>query len=305
MSAEDLFARLLVAGQVTRANQVAPNSTKTYESFLRVYESTVRDQFQMDPYPITEDKIVAFLMLKKEQGRTFQTLNLFIATFSWYFRQNGADNIVLSVGFKMFKNGLRREMMGGACPGQKAPFQFEFFEKLSRTMDLACREDRLFFLLMCLSFNLFMRISEILALKVENLQIDRERNLLACKFEKTKANQFAVGVTSYVPITRDLIDPVQYLDVLEGKNPEDKLSPWKERALLCRLRSRLAAIGVEDTHNYSWHSFRRGAAYLASKNGVADCVIKKHGRWASHAYLRYVAVEAVRAGTEIRAALTK
>ena len=42
MSAEDLFARLLAAGQVTRANQVASNSTKTYGSFLRVYESTVR-----------------------------------------------------------------------------------------------------------------------------------------------------------------------------------------------------------------------------------------------------------------------
>ena len=90
-------------------------------------------------------------------------------------------------------------------------------------------------------------------LKVENLYIDRERNLLACRFEKTKADQFAVGVTSYVPITRDLIDPVQYLDVLEGKNPEDRLCPWKERPLLYRLRSRLAAIGVENTDNYSWH----------------------------------------------------
>ena len=269
MSAEDLFARLLAAGQVTRANQVAVNSTRTYESYLRVYESTLRERFEMEPYPIIEDKIVAFLMFKKEQGRTFQTLNLFIATFSWYFRQNDADNLVLSVSFKMFKNGLRREMMGGACPGQKLPFQFEFFEKLAGTMDLTCPDERLFFLLMCLSFNFFMRISEIQALKVENLYIDRERNLLACRFEKTKADQFAVGVTSYVPITRDLIDPVQYLDVLEGKNPEDRLCPWKERPLLYRLRSRLAAIGVENTDNYSWHSFRRGAAYLASKNGVA------------------------------------
>ena len=251
MSAEDLFARLLAAGQVPHANQIAPNSTKTYESFLPVYESTVREQFEIEPYPITEDKIVACLMFKKEQGRTFQTLNLFIATFSWYFRQSDAENVMPSVGFKMFKNGLRLEMMGRACPGQKSPFQFGLFEKLSRMMNFARRGERLFFQRMCLSFNSFMRISEILALRVENLQIDRERNLLACKFEKTKADQFDVGVTSYVHITRDLIDPVQYLDVLEGKNPEDRLSPWNERALLCRLRSRLAAIGVEDTRNYS------------------------------------------------------
>ena len=162
-----MFARLLAAGQVTRANQVAVNSTRTYESYLRVYESTVRERFEMEPYPIIEDKIVAFLMFKKEQGRTFQTLNLFIATFSWYFRQNDADNLVLSVSFKMFKNGLRREMMGGACPGQKLPFQFEFFEKLAGTMDLTCPDERLFFLLMCLSCNFSCALAKSWLLQLE------------------------------------------------------------------------------------------------------------------------------------------
>ena len=305
MSAEDLFARLLAQAQETRAHHVAANSTKTYEAYLKVYESTLRETSKMDPYPLTEDKIVAFIMFKKEQGRAFQTIQLFIQSFSWHCRQSGVDNIVLGVSFKMFKNGLRPEMLGGSCPGQKAPFEIEFFEKLEKVMNLRVHDDRLLFLLMCLSFNFFMRVSEVLALKVKNLEIHEETGLLSCRFEKTKADQFAVGVTSYVPITRDRIDPVVYMDVLNGKSADEAICPWRERALLSRLRSRLAAIGIENVHQYSWHSFRRGAAFLASKNGVADCVIKKHGRWESQAYLRYVAVEAVRAGKEIRAALTE
>ena len=67
---------------------------------------------------------------------------------------------------------------------------------------------------------------------------------------------------------------VVYMDVLEGKSADETICPWREKALLSRLRSRLAAIGIENVHQY-WHSFRRGAAFLASKTGVADCVIKK------------------------------
>ena len=155
MSAEDLFARLLAVGQVTRANHVASNSTKTYESCLRVYESTLRETFQMEPYPLTEDKIVAFIMFKQEQRRALQTLQLFIQSFYWYCRQSGVDNIVLSVPFKMLKNGLRRHMLGGSCPGQKAPFEIEFFEKLEKVMNLHLYDDRLLFLLMsfwCVGF---------------------------------------------------------------------------------------------------------------------------------------------------------
>ena len=76
-------------------------------------------------------------------------------------------------------------------------------------------------------------------------------------------------------------------------------------SLISRLRQRLEMIGVEDPAAYSWHSFRRGAAFLASRKGVQDCVIKKHGRWSSDAYIRYVSVEAVRAGREVYVSLTE
>ena len=301
----ELFAHYLAASRDTREHQISDNSNKTYSAYLRSYEKTMREEFQMEPYPLNEEKICVFLMLKKDQGRTFQTLLLFINTFSWFFRQHDLDNIVLTISFKTFKNGLRRMMLGGTAPNQKLPFPAEFFPLLHEHMNLQARDDRLLYFLMALAFNFFMRIGEVLQFRVKDVQLHEEEKLLSLFFRKSKADQFAQGVTSYIPTTGDPTDPAVFLDVIEGTEPESLVCPWKEQALLSRLRARLRAIGVENASEYSWHSFRRGAAYLASKNGVADCVIKKHGRWASHAYLRYVAVDAIRAGNEAREALTK
>ena len=98
----EMFAHSLAASQDTREHQLAVNSNKTYNNYLQSYEKTMREAFQTDPYPLDEEKICAFLMLKKDQGRTFQTLLLFMSSFSWYFRQHDLDNIVLSISFKTF-----------------------------------------------------------------------------------------------------------------------------------------------------------------------------------------------------------
>ena len=300
----ELFSHYLAMSEETRDHQIAESSSKTYHAYMKSYEKAMREKFEMDPYPLDEKKACAFLMLKKDEGRTYQTLQMFISTFSWFLRHNDLENFVLSISFKAFKNGLRRQMAGGSMPNAKLPFDADFFPRLRDTMNLSVYEDRLLFLLMCLAFHFFMRIGEVLQLRVRDLKVHEEEQLLSIYFVKSKADQYAEGVTSYVPLTGDLTDPVLYMDVLQQKNPDDLVSPWKKGPLVSRLRARLKAIGVEDSQSYSWHSFRRGAAYLASKNGVADCVIKKHGRWASHAYLRYVAVDAIRAGREVREALT-
>ena len=74
-------------------------------------------------------------------------------------------------------------------------------------------------------------------------------------------------------------------------------------SLRSHLQHVLTTIGVEEPGSYNFHRFRRGGADIASCRGVADCVIKAHGRWKISAYLRYAAVDMVRAGREIGAVL--
>ena len=153
----------------------------------------MREQFQMEPYPLNEERICAFLMLKKDQGKRFQTFILFINTFSWFFRQHYLDNIVLTIAFKAFKNGLRRMMLGATAPNQKLPFPAEFVPLLHEHMNLQAREDRLLYFLMALAFNCFMRIGEVLQLRVKDVQLHDEEELLSLFFRKSKADQFAQG----------------------------------------------------------------------------------------------------------------
>ena len=183
----------------------------------------------------------------------------------------------MSIYFKSFKSGLKLVMTRAKHPFQKEPFRLEFFTLLHQSMNLTTRDDRLFFISMLLSFHFFMRISEICDPKVSNLVLDRENQRLQCHFEKRKADQFALGVTSFISIREGMRNPVEYMDVLHGIEPGNKICPGSKPAFTSRLRSHLRQIGVENPEGYSWHSFRRGAARLASQRGVQDCVIKKHG----------------------------
>ena len=244
----ELFSHYLAMSEETRDHQIAESSSKTYRGYMKSYEKAMREKFEIDPYPLDEKRACAFLMLKKDEGRTYQILQLYINTFSWFLRQNELENFVLSISFKAFKNGLR-QMAGGIMPNAKLPFDASFFPRLHDTMNLLVTEDRLLFLLMCLAFHFFMRIGEILQLRVRDLKVHEEEQLLSIYFVKSKADQYAEGVTSYVPLTGDLTDPVRYMDVLKQKNPDDLVSPWKKAPLLSRLRARLKAIGVEDSQS--------------------------------------------------------
>ena len=55
-----------------------------------------------------------------------------------------------------------------------------------------------------------------------------------------------------------------------------KICSMSKLALRSHLLYVLNSIGVEDPNQYSFHSLRRGAAYLSSIRGVPDCIIKKH-----------------------------
>ena len=98
--------------------------------------------------------------------------------------------------------------------------------------------------------------------------------------------------------------PLGHMDILETMEEDEKLVGSQSQFTLRKnLAGILRSIGVPHVDRYSFHSFRRGGAHLASLNGVADCMIKAHGRWRSEAYQRYVAVNQRDAGQAVTAGL--
>ena len=258
---------------------------------------------QEDPYPITENKIIAFIVYQKEtNNRSYSTLKQYIQAFSSYFKDHDVDNIVLSMSFKIFKNGLRREMSGGYCPKAKKPFDPAWFNLIYESIPPTNAPDQKFFFLMTLSFYCFLRISEVINLKKSDLKYDDEKEILKVHISCSKTDQDHTGADTYVTKNNSLNCPINYMNFLQNLR-DDEFICNNTYYLRQHLHAILKSIGIDDVANYNWHSFRRGGAYYASLNGVQDCVIKHQGRWKSEAYIRYVSVDGVRAGNEISNAL--
>ena len=64
-------------------------------------------------------------------------------------------------------------------------------------------------------------------------------------------------------------------------------TPLTKAFFVARVREALVEMGME-SHQYSGHSFRIGAATAAAQAGFEDSVIQALGRWSSTAFLRYI-----------------
>ena len=154
-----------------------------------------------------------------------------------------------------------------------------------------------------LCYSLFLRVSEADNLLKRDITIQEAEERMDVTIRFSKTDQMGVGETCYVFKTQSPSSPWVYLGALNGLQDDEKICQQSVHRMRQHLKAVLQVIGVPDPGHYSFHSFRRGAAFHASNQGVPDCVIKKHGRWRSEAYVRYVQVDAIRAGREVSDAL--
>ena len=92
--------------------------------------------------------------------------------------------------------------------------------------------------------------------------------------------------------------PLNFIGFVSNLKDEDYIVDISEDLLRKRLACILKNLNF-DPNLFSWHSFRRGGATLASQNGIDPALIKTHGRWESEAYLRYVDTDHDNAGLQI------
>lgn len=304
MEYEGAVADLLRQAEEIMGHGVAESSKAVYGSAMRTYER-VMGQLRVEAHPIDVNKMKIFLMEMKGRNRQYNTLAHYIEGFSYYFRMNDLPMLTQDVGFKIFKSGLRRVMTAnGSCPKAKEPFKIEFFESIVKCRSMEDRDNRRFMFIMCTCFHAFLRIGELMQLKRKDIVVNEGDDRIDVHIRRSKTDQFGIGDVTYIFKTDDVSCPWAYRDVLDSMREDERIVGGESEYTLRRELARLLTeIGVTEPERYSFHSFRRGGAHLASIHGVNDCVIKAHGRWLSSAYIRYVHVEKRRAGMEIAAAL--
>ena len=65
-------------------------------------------------------------------------------------------------------------------------------------------------------------------------------------------------------------------------------SHFHSRHTLTRLLDQCVFVAGLSSADYSWHSFRRGAAIFAFELGLADSAVQLLGDWSSSAFKRYL-----------------
>lgn len=189
---------------------------------------------------------------------------------------------------------------GGKISRQKEPLDTELLKKIVQNFGYTNNLIDLRFVIICLlGFSGFMRISEILSLKIKDISFVEEG--LKVFVETSKTDQLREGHIIHISKTGKACCPVywlkQYLSIAN-------LEFQPESFLICRLaktkvghnaigkynisystiwsnfRDHLSVL-TDDEKQYCTHSLRSGGASEAANNDVTDRLISKHGRWKS------------------------
>lgn len=201
-----------------------------------------------------------------------------------------------------YQGALRNTSEKGTIRNRKEPFTPEMIKEAFKLYGHSSNLIQLRFLLVCLiGFSGFLRVSELLNLRIGDLNFQQKG--LEMKITKSKTDKLREGNTVYLSKTGTVYCPVYFVKKYICLA---KLDTNKDNFLICRLyktkqghvgkgdqsisysRIRenflelLRPITKEATNSYGLHSLRSGGASSAAENTVSDRLIGKHGRWSSN-----------------------
>lgn len=199
--------------------------------------------------------------------------------------------------------GVARDLARG-CPKAKLPVTREMMELWARSegnhIFSRLREMTMF----SVSWYGFLRISELLALCVEDVRF--EDRGISIFVRRSKTDQHGNGATFFVADSPAVYSAATWMRrylperlKVSGSGPLFMISPQAYRS---SVKQRLIEIGIPPSQ-YSTHSFRKGGATEVAKVGVQDYTIQQHGRWKTNCFTRYTRMTRQDTGRTISDAL--
>jgi integrase len=291
---------LVSRSELIDLEHIAETSRSQYASGMRVYEAVML-AIGEEAYPITERKIRGLMIFKEDEKREYHTLRGYLCALVDYFGTNLLPDLTKSLTFKHFKNGLRRKLLGDKQPAhRKEPLVAEDLQKFLGVLGTSRWENQEFLLLCSLLYYGFLRIGEALSLCWTDISLTEESMTLHIR--KSKTDQTGYGQDVKIIAMPGAVRPQRFYFFPPATNPDHLVFSRSENTYRGVLARTLAVLRYTEGI-YSFHSFRRGGAYNASRNGVEDSSIKKYGRWKSSQYILYVHVDADRAADEVANAI--
>ena len=260
---------------------LAPATRLAYERDWRVFATWCAER-RVVAIPAQPASVAAFLAAEADRGFRPVTIGRRAAAIAAAHRAQDHPNPCDSGAVAAVMSGIRREH--GTRPLRKAaPLELDPLARLLEPIDtatLAGQRDRA---LLLLGFAAALRRSELVALDVEDLELDPARGL-RIKIRKSKSDQDQAGAQVAVPYARARnrcavravhawleVASIHHGPVFRQMRRGDKLTDRRltDQSVALIVKRRAEAGGVSPTF-LSGHSLRAGYATAAASAGVEE-----------------------------------
>lgn len=281
----------------TWANRVS--HLRTYLCFTTYY--SVQD------FPVHLGVLLRFIALLGRSSYAYKTVTNLLGSIKWFASlldppsAKVFDAVLVSVSLKGLKAQLSRPVR------QKLPLSVEHLIRFYKVLNLTNIKHLACWCAMLLAFFGCFRLSNLVPaslskfdplkhLKRDDIRFDNNIVLVFYKWSKTNQNSSKVA---WIPICSvpDKRFNIKYnLEklFLYVKAPNDAplfaydTCKYHTRFTLTRLLDMCVFEAGLPLADYSWHSFRRGAAVFAFELGLADSAVQLLGDWSSSAFKNYL-----------------
>ena len=168
MNDENTFSELIEQSRVLEKHSIRPNTLKTYENYLRMYQTLLKQiPGSPEPFPLTLDKMRAAVLFAKKTF-TLSSLKLLISSFAYHFNSNSHPDLTKDPSFKRFFKAIRLEKTE-AHPFRKEPITPQILIQLSKNINLNNFFQLRLFTMITVMFAGFLKFREAAILKMGDI----------------------------------------------------------------------------------------------------------------------------------------
>ncbi|XP_055357393.1 uncharacterized protein LOC129602411, partial [Paramacrobiotus metropolitanus] len=293
-----------------RYHHIAPSSRKTYRSGINKF-SEFCQLFRLSPLNITEDVVVRYIAFLFNCGISYSSVKVYLSALYNSLKENGSSFDFSAPNIPQCLTGFKR--LRGTAADSRLPITIDNMRIIKLNIDrsavLSSFEKQLYWCMYTLCFFGFLRIGEVVpSLGGHSLRladISYQNSKLIINLRSSKSDQFRDGCRIYLSATDRSVCPVRAMRKYLALRRSLRISHTAlfvtsdgspvTRSAFARVLI-LATHGIPNSHLYTPHSFRIGAASCAAANGAPFQDIKHAGRWRSDAYTTYIRKDVPLAG---------
>ena len=276
---------------------------------MQAFKKFLNEYNLPDSWPPTLQQLVQFIAhLSKFKKCSFSTINAYLSGISFFLKLNNSQDYTRAFIIQKMLCGLRRIR---PVKDTRMPITVDILRKILYVLPFVVSsnyEARLFHATFVITFFGFLRIDEIAVTgkygNCENVphvsDLTLSENTCTLCIKSSKTDQYGNSVSLVFTTCSDsAICPVQGVKRYVRVRPQingplfchfsgEPLTKYQFRSILLKC---LKFAGIKA--NIKSHSFRIGAATLASMQNVPDEVIKLMGRWSTrgNTHRRYIRLD--------------